>query len=291
MVRRRLFLGYGLLFLGGCALAQNPGRNPTAPGKLRFAITDTSGTDELEQDFGVFRQTLADVLQMPVEFFPVKNYSAAAPALIANELDFVLAGPSEYLLLRARADAAPIVGITRPGYVSMIMTRIDSGLNQLSDLHGKRIAMRTEGSTAGHIMPLKMLLDAGLATDAYEVQMLNRQGFEALQVGNVDAWADSASRYMEYVKSPGLDGTEIQVIATSENLPPDVFVANPNLDPDFLAELKNQMLANQDVLMAALWASEANQKYKQSTLVSVEDSDYQTLRDSYYAIGQGSTIE
>lgn len=254
-------------------------------------MTDLSGTDKLEQDFGIFRQALADILQISVEFFPVENYSAAAPALLANELDFALAGPSEYLLLRARADAVPIVGITRPDYFSMMMTRMDSELNQLSQLSGKAIAMRTAGSTAGHIVPMKMLLDAGVAPGDYSVQMLNQQGFDALQSGQVDAWAASHRRYVEYVQKPGLDKTEIQVVAISENLPPDVFVANPNLGLDFLAELRNQILENQDALMAALLASEANQKYQRSELVSVEDTDYRDLRDSYYAIGQGSTIE
>ncbi|MEM6255831.1 MAG: PhnD/SsuA/transferrin family substrate-binding protein [Cyanobacteria bacterium P01_D01_bin.156] len=295
MIGRRLFLGHSLLFLSGCALTHATGHSPNSPlprpSKLRFTVTDLSSLDVLQKDFGDFRQALADVLQMPVEFFPVENYSAAAPAFLANELDFALAGPSEYLLLRARADAAPIVGITRPNYVSMIMTRVDGEIDQLSELNNKKIAMRTEGSTSGHIVPMKMLLDAGVAPDAYEVQMLNLEGFEALRSGQVDAWADSYSRYLEYVKEPGLEGTEIRVIATSENLPPDILVANPNLGPEFLAELRKQILQHQGVLMSALLASEANQKYKHSELVSVEDIDYQTLRDSYHAIGQGSTIE
>ncbi|MFG6102394.1 PhnD/SsuA/transferrin family substrate-binding protein [Leptothoe sp. EHU-05/26/07-4] len=294
MVGRRFFLGYSLLFLGGCGLAKTNSTTNSQfdyPNKLHFAVTDLSGSDALERDFGAFRQVLEETLQLPVVFFAVENYSAAAPALLANELDFVMAGPSEYLLLRARAGAIPILGITRPKYAAMVMTRVDSGIDQLSDLKGKTIAMRTEGSTAGHIMPMKMLLDAGVPPEDYQVVMLNRQGFEALQSGQVDAWSDSHDRYVEYVKAPGLEGIDIQVIAASDHLPPDVFVANPSLGPRYLEELRNHMLDHQETLIAALLASEANQKYKTSELVAVTDADYQVLRDSYYAIGQGSAIE
>ncbi|WP_215609414.1 phosphate/phosphite/phosphonate ABC transporter substrate-binding protein [Leptothoe spongobia] len=295
MLRRRFLQGYGLLFLGSCALAkpsESTAQNKVKrPNKLHFAVTDLSGYDALEQDFGAFRQALEDMLQLPVEFFAVENYLAAAPALLTNELDFVMAGPSEYMLLRARASAVPVVGITRPQYAAMVMARMESDINQLSDLKGKTIAMRTEGSTAGHIMPMKLLLDAGVTPGDYDVVMLNRKGFDALQSGQVDAWNDSYDRYVEYVKNPGLEDKEIKVLAVSENLPPDVFVANPSLGTKFLDELRTTILQNQELLMSALLTSEANQKYTSSDLVAVADADYQVLRDSYYAIGQGSAIE
>ncbi|MGP1373855.1 MAG: PhnD/SsuA/transferrin family substrate-binding protein [Almyronema sp.] len=295
MLRRRPFLIYSLLFLGGCTLSKTTASRSEAdaprPERLRFAVTDLSGLDKLEQDFGSFRQALADVLKMPVEFYPVENYSAAAPALLANELDFAFAGPSEYLLLRARAKAIPIVGVTRSNYYTMVMTRVGSGLDTLADLKGKKVAMRTEGSTAGHIVPMKLLLDAGVNPGDYEIEMLNREGCEALRTGQVDAWTDSHDRYVEYVETPGLEDKEIQVIATSDPLPADVFVVNPSLGEGFIQTLQTQMLEHTNVLLPALSASEANQKYKTSELIVVEDADYQMLRESYYAIGQGSAIE
>ena len=59
----------------------------------------------------------------------------------------------------------------------------------------------------------------------------------------------------------------------------------------FIEELRSQILKNQDILFTALIASEANQKYKESEIILAQDTDYQDLRDSYYAIGQGSAIE
>ena len=211
MLKRRTFLNYSLLFLGGCTFAKTDTPKSSSkvnqPDSLRFTVTDLSGVDELERDFGVFRQALKEVLGIPVEFYPVENYSAAAPALLANELDFAMAGPSEYLLLRARANAIPIVGVTRPKYYSLIMTRIDSGIDTLAKLKGKKIAMRTEGSTAGHIVPMKLLLDAGVDPGDYEILMLNREGCESLRTGQVDAWTDSLDRYVDRLIDRDEDGS------------------------------------------------------------------------------------
>ena len=51
------------------------------------------------------------------------------------------------------------------------------------------------------------------------------------------------------------------------------------------------MLDNKAILMPAVLASKANQKYKGSQWIAAQDEDYQTLRDSYYATGQRSAIE
>lgn len=291
MLNRRTFFGYSLLFLSGCAFTQTGNSvQVNKPSRLRFAVTDISGSDELEQDFGPFRQALETVLQLPVEFFPVSNFLDAAPALLANELDFAMAGPSEYLLLKARANAVPIAGVTRSDYYSVFVTLADSDVATLADLKGKKIAMWSEGATAGHIVPTKMLLDAGLQTDAYEALMLGKDGVDALLSGEVDAWVTSHTRYQKNLTQLGRKD-DVKIVAQGEPLPPDIFVANPNLDPSFLADLKAQLIANKSTLIPALYESGANQKFKASDMILVDDSDYQPLRDSYYAIGQGSAIE
>ncbi|MBX2865959.1 MAG: phosphate/phosphite/phosphonate ABC transporter substrate-binding protein [Leptolyngbyaceae cyanobacterium MAG.088] len=294
MLNRRIFLSYSLLFLGGCATAQTTTAVSTSqgnrPSRLRFAVTDISDADELEQDFGPFRQTLEAVLELPVEFFPVANFVDAAPALLANELDFAMAGPSEYLLLKARANAVPIAGVTRSDYYSVFVTLADSDIATLADLKGKKIAMWSEGATAGHIVPTKMLLDAGLQADAYEAPMLGKDSVEALFNGQVDAWVTSHTRYKKTLTELGRKD-DVKIIAKSEHLPPDIFVASPSLGESFLEELKSKLTTRKDTLIPALYESGANQKFKGSDMILVDDSNYQTLRDTYYAIGYGSAIE
>lgn len=46
------------------------------------------------------------------------------------------------------------------------------------------------------------------------------------------------------------------------------------------------MIENQDKLIQALILGRKNKKYKKSQLVSVNDSDYNMIREVYRAIGQ-----
>ena len=227
---------------------------------------------------------------MPISFYPVPNYSAAAPALLANDLDLALAGPSEYLLLRGRAEAEPLVQVSRPNYYSVIMVRSDSGITSVADLKGQTIAMRTEGSTAGHIFPMKLLMDAGVSPEDIQIKMLDKKGVEALRTGDVEAWTDTHSRYLELVKEPGFE-KDIVILAQGAPLPGDIFVANPSLGSSFIQELRSAMLTHQESLLTALASSEANQKYRESSMAIAQDSDYDTMRSIYRAVGLESAIQ
>lgn len=297
-MKRRDFLSYSALFLSGCtgatvADSPSPSLAPMSdrPTELKFAVTDLSGLEELEQNFEPFRQELEKVIGIPISFYPVPNYSAAAPALLANDLDLAFAGPSEYLLLRARAQSEPLVEVSRQNYYSVIMTRKDSGITSLEDLTGKTVAMRSEGSTAGHIFPMKLFMDVGVNPQDLQVKMLNKQGIDALRAGEVDAWTDSHDRYVELVKEPGLEGTEITVLKKGDPLPGDVFVANHSLGMDFIQELRSAMLTHQEPLLSALASSEANDKYLGSSMLVAQDSNYDTMRSIYRAIGLESAIQ
>ncbi|MEO0355351.1 MAG: PhnD/SsuA/transferrin family substrate-binding protein, partial [Cyanobacteria bacterium P01_A01_bin.3] len=106
MVRRRTVFFGAIAILGSSVLltqVANEGfANPEGPDTLRFAVTDVVGLEELQRDFGPFKAALEDVTGKPVEFFPVADRAAAAVALQTDAVDVVLAGPAEYVVLRAR---------------------------------------------------------------------------------------------------------------------------------------------------------------------------------------------
>lgn len=295
-IKRRDFLTYSALFLSGCTatkianFSSSSTLSSNRPTELKFAVTDVSGLEELKQHFEPFRQSLERILEIPIAFYPVPNYSAAAPALLANELDLALAGPSEYLLLRGRAQAEPVVKFTRPDYYSMLMVRSDSEITSVADLKGQAIAMRTEGSTAGHIFPMKLLMDAGVNPEDVQIKMLGKEGVNALAAGEVAAWAASYIHYVELVKNQGLD-QDITILAEGELLPSDVFVANPSLGPSFIQELQSTLLTHQETLLTALASTTANQKYQTSSMAVAQDSDYDTMRSIYRVVGLESAIQ
>ena len=294
-MKRRHFLAYSLLFAAGCSSpklteATAGGASVRRPEKLRLAVTDVQGLATLEADYGPFRQALEETLELPIEFFPVENYVAAGPALLSAEVDLVFSGPSEYLILRARAGAEPIIGVTRPDYYSTIAVRADGEIQSLTDLKGKAIAMLTEGSTAGHIWATKLLLDAGLKVEDFETTMLGDDGINALLAGEVDAWATSNSRYAKFVEAAGV-ADQVRILAEGESLPNDIFVARSALAPSFIQDLQKRMVDNQTKLLEAIASTPNNSKYQQSSFISAADDQYDALRAVYRAIGQGAVIQ
>ncbi|MBW4686156.1 MAG: PhnD/SsuA/transferrin family substrate-binding protein [Komarekiella atlantica HA4396-MV6] len=296
-MKRRNLLWYSLLFTAGCTTGVNSINNNSeqmtiaAPKKLRFAVTDATGIEDLQQDYGNFRTILEGILGIKIEFFPVENPIAAAPALLSREVDIVLAGPSEYLILNARAKAIPIVAIERSNYHPIIVVRANSTIKLLAQLKNKTIAMRKVGSTSGHLAPTKLLMDAGLdpRTDI-KIVMLGDKGVQALKKGEVDAWATASDRYKNILESEGLVEKDFSIIFTGPLLPNDVFVASNQLASGLIADMQSRMIKHQDKLIQSLLTAKANQKYKGSKLIPANDANYNIIREVYQKIGQGNFL-
>ena len=289
-MKRRNFLWYSLLFVAGCSSAIN--QSLTFPEKLRFAVTDVQGLEPLERDYSTFKIALEEALDTKIEFFSVENFTAAAPALLSNQVDLVLAGPSEYIILNARAKAIPIVSITRPEYHSVIVVRGDSQIKSLEQLKGKTIAMRSVGSTAGYLGINKLLMDAGLQPQSdFQVVILGDEGMKALQNGEVDACGLSSFGYEIFLSTDGSSEKDFPVIATGADLPNDVFVVNYTMNAELVEEMRSRMLSNKDKLIQALLTNEFFvNRFKNSEIIEAYDSDYESLRKVYQAIGQGEFL-
>lgn len=290
-IQRRSFLWYSLLFLAGCNSATGT-HNTKLPERLRFAVTDVKGLEELRRNYEPFRLALEEVIETEVQFYPVENYLAAASALQLNQVDLVLAGPSEYVVIHSRSNAVPIVALTRPNLRTVIAVRQDSGIKSVSDLQGKTIEIGKLSSTTAHIGPVKILLDAGLDPKS-DVELIRSKdyGIQRLKTGEVDAWTRASHRYIKALQAEGLSEYDYPLIATSPPLPNDIFVASSHLDSQIVEKISDRILTNQSKLLAALLSVEAfATKFKGATLVEARDSDYNMIREVYRAIGQDDFI-
>ncbi|MEG4852170.1 phosphate/phosphite/phosphonate ABC transporter substrate-binding protein [Microcoleus sp. B5-D4] len=296
-MKRRHFVGLSLLFVASCSTTVNQSNRTSSslavsePETLEFAVTDVQGAEDLQQNYQTFRTVLGKVLEKKIEFFPVDNYIAAAVALQSGQLKLALTGPSEYVIMRARTNAVPIIAITRPDYHSLILVRANSEIKSAAQLKGKTIAMWEAGSTSGHLGPTKILLDAGLnpQTDI-KISMLGKNGLQALKKGEVDALALGYTRYKDLLNSEGLSESEFRLIATGQPLPNDLFVASSNLPIVVVEKMRARLVENQDKLIEAILVGKANDKYQGAKLVPANDSDYNMIREVYKAIGQGNVF-
>lgn len=291
-MKRRDFLGFSLLFLASCAETRtNRNNTKITSEKLRFTVTETQSLEELQRDYGALKTVLEQILEKKIEFVPVGSYTAAAAALQLDQVDLVLTGPSEYVVMRARTNAVPVIALTRPNYHTVISVPVNSGIKSVAQLKGKKVAMWEVGSTSGHLGPTKMLMDAGLNPQSeVKIVMLKGDGLPALREGKVDAWAGSAVKYEKFLQDEALSEKDLPLIAKGPLLPDDLFVANSKFDANFIKDISSKMLANEDKLLSSLLSVEEG-KYKGSQLISTSDANYDIIRQVYEAIGQGSFVK
>ncbi|MGK7924253.1 MAG: phosphate/phosphite/phosphonate ABC transporter substrate-binding protein [Spirulina sp.] len=297
MIKRRNFLGYSLLFLAGCTTAsQNSDRNTIAnwPTQLRFAISDVQDPEVLERDYRDFRTRLEEVLKTPIELVPLENIIAAAPRMLAGELDVVWAGPSEYVVLSARAQPIPLVTLKRPRYRTVIVVPRESDIQSLPDLQGKTLDIWKIGSTA-HLGSAALFAEKNLQiqSDVKLVAMNPKAQLANLQAGKIDAFARGYTSYLAMLEKAGLsEDEETRIIASTPEWPGDIFVASNQLDSQIVAEMRSRLLEGQKPLIEAIVAIEdLKTRFKDASIEIAKDSDYDYMRAAYKAIGQESVIQ
>lgn len=258
------------------------------PDPIKLAVTDIQGLEELQRDFGFFRAELEKTLGVKVEFFPVSDRTAAVAALETDQVDLVFTGPAEYVVVRAKADAIPVIGITRPGYHSLIVVHADSPYHTLQDLKGKKVAMSDVGSTSGHLGPSKILIDTGLkpGTDV-EVLTLGDGFLAAFYNKDTDALGCNLTDLEILMQELGVERNQLRVLQQGPALPNDVFVLNKKYSDEVVTEIRDKMKENESSLVDAILkaGSGDTMKYRGAELVPADDKQYDYVRGMYEAIG------
>ena len=252
---------------------------------LRFSDTGVEGLETLVLEFEDFRVALEEATGLDVEFEPMASRTAAATALEYDDLDVLLTGPAEYVVLKEEADAIPLVGVTRDNYKAAIFKRADSDLESVEDLAGKQMITKEVGSTSGHLGPLEMLDSAGLDPNAGDVEVvpLSDTHIEAFATGDGDALGTGISDFEAVQEAMGDNAVEI--LAEGPDLPNDLFIARTGLGDDCANYLSDALEENQDVLLEAIVQTGENDKYLGSEFVDATDSDYDPTRRAFEAAG------
>jgi sulfonate transport system substrate-binding protein len=170
-------------------------------GLLAFATTNASAQPrEVRLDFatynpvslvlkerGILERALAPE-GIKVRWVQSLGSNKALEFLNAGSIDFGSTAGAAALV--GRINGNPITSLyvySRPEWTALV-TRGDSGITQISDLKGKRIAV-TRG-TDPHIFLVRALQGAGLTEkDVRLVLLQHPDGRVALERGDVDAWA------------------------------------------------------------------------------------------------------
>jgi phosphonate transport system substrate-binding protein len=274
------------------ALAVTVASPSVAQDVIRFAVTDIDGLESLQRDMGPFKEAFEAASGLKVEFFPVSGRTIAVEAMAADQVDFVLTGPAEYVVFNARLDAQPVVTWRRPDYYSTLVVLDASPVQSPADLKGQKVSFGEIGSTSQHLGPVTLLAEAGLTYSVdYEPVFLNRNvAVEALIAGDIGAIGLNRT-HIESITEKFPD-QKFRTIAKGVTLPDDVLLVSPKVAPEVVETVRKTFASNSEALLAALTATEANAKYIGGSFgADVTDADYDIVRWMYENIGVSEFVE
>lgn len=274
------------LTAGVIALATLTAQVATAADTIRFAVTDIDGLESLQKEMGPFKDAFEAASGLTVEFFPVSGRTVAVEAMAADQVDFVLTGPAEYVVFNARLDARPVVTWNRPDYHSNVVVLDASPIRSADDLKGQKVSFGEIGSTSQHLQPASLLADAGLTYGRdYEPVFLKRNvAMEALIKGEIAAIGLNRT-HIDQITGKFPDH-KLRVLIKGDALPNDILLASAKVPADVVDTVRKTFAEHGEELLAAITSTEENEKYIGGSFdATVTDADYDVVRKMFVNVG------
>jgi phosphonate transport system substrate-binding protein len=226
---------------------------------------------ELFKKFKPIADYLSTKLGKPVDFQVAQSYEDAAAKVGKGAYDFAFLGPTIYTEAYDKFGVVPLAQIAnngKPVFHGLIVVKKGSSIKSVKDLKGKRFAFGERHSTLNHVVPLWMLMDAGVAlSNLKEYRFVGSHDNVALNVarGASDAAGLQPDVFEQY-KDQGL-----VVVAQSPDLPEHVFVATKSMDQKTVDLLQNALVSMDVSLAKGIKGSISN-------LQKFSDKDFDILR-------------
>lgn len=274
------------LMVAAMSLAAVAVSSAHAADKIRFAVTDIDGLEALQKEMGPFKDAFEKASGLAVEFFPVSGRTVAVEGMAAEQIDFVLTGPAEYVVFNARLKAQPVVTWTRPDYYSNVVVLDGSPAKALGDLKGSKISFGEIGSTSQHLGPATLLSAGGLkyGTDYEPVFLKLNVAVEAMIKGEIGAIGMNRTHLEKITKK--FPDQKFRVIEKGPELPHDLLLASEKVPAETVALVRKTFADKGAELLAAVTSTEENAKYVGGKFIpDVTDKDYDVVRQMYTNVG------
>ena len=216
---------------------------PTEPDIVSFGIIPKDNPRIAYEKFQPLMDYLTEKTPYKFELMLKKTYDDTVIALGKGEMDMAFLGPLTYLHANADYKAISLLkSITEKGepfYHSVIVTKKNSPIKQLSDLKGKSFAFASLKSTSGNLIPRYLLAEHGIhLRDLKNFNNFNYHDSVVKQVlkGIYDAGAVRESVAERYIPQG------LKIIARSGPIPTGPLVVGPQTSYTIAETIKAALL-------------------------------------------------
>ena len=174
------------------------------------------------------------------------SYAAVIEAMGAGKVDIGWLATFSYVLAKDKYDVELLLVVQRfgsPFYRGQIMVRVDSGINSLDNLQGKRFAFVDPASTSGHLYPKTLLLSKGLDPKTFFGKTIFVGSHNAVVLsiykGEVDGGAAYDGSRAAVAKTYPDVFEKIKVLAYTKEIPNDTVSVRKELPEGLKVKLRN----------------------------------------------------
>jgi len=130
---------------------------------ILFLLNPAEENIDIEVQYQPLIEHVESEVDVEIEATPTSSYSATVTSLESGDGELADTSPGAVIAAEGFAD---VLGIRKAfgseRYFSLITTRPDTGITELSELAGERVALGATTSVSGGFVPLLMLKQAGL---------------------------------------------------------------------------------------------------------------------------------
>lgn len=218
---------------------------------LLFGLIPEMNIFKQKQRFKLLGEYVSKKTGIPIEFTILSRYGNIIDSFTSEKMDGAFFGSFTGALAIQKLGVIPLV---RPvnldntsSYRGYLFVRKGSGIKDIGDMKGKRMAFVDKATTAGYLFPMAYLREHGVKdldgffsksffTGSHDAAMF------AVMEGKADVGAAKHSVYDRVMsENPKMD-KELSIIATSPWVPSNGLCVRKGLDPDIRKKIKDALL-------------------------------------------------
>jgi phosphonate transport system substrate-binding protein len=217
------------------------------------------------------------------------SYTAAIEALCSGKADIVWLATLSYVLAHDKCDAQILLMSIRrgsPTYKGQILVGVDSGINSLADLRGKKFAFTDPVSTSGYLYAVGLLKKNGIDPEKDLAQAVFAGSHNAAALAVYRGAVDAAATFVDVRDQLEKDFPDIKektkVIATTDPIPNDTITVRKDLPPAVVEKFKQAML---DLVQTEEGRQIVFDIYEWDGAVEGDDSLFEPVRQAAASLG------
>lgn len=246
-------------------------------------------------------QPLADLLSQQTGLsFTVSvptSYAAVIEAMGADNVDIGWLAPFAYVLAHDKFNSTVILSSVRGGsktYTGQIIANVDSGIESVADLPGKKFAFVDPSSASGFLYPNALLASNGIDYKAAFAETVFAGGHDKVVIAVYNKQVDAGATFGDSVEGVQTDARtlvvstlpdvmeKVKVIGKTDPIPNDTVSVRAGLPYELVLQV-------QDGLVAISKTDEGkkllNDLYRISGLAAASDSEYDSVRKAASVLG------